>query len=88
MTAFANGALFALCLVAALFFWRFWRDTHERLFVYFALAFITLGVQWAIVGLELAPLRPRHEFYLFRLVAFVLIIIGIIDKNRRGRGRG
>jgi hypothetical protein len=29
--------------------------------------------------------ESRHALYLLRLAAFVLIIIGIVDKNRRER---
>jgi hypothetical protein len=36
------------------------------------------GLAFVEPGVEL-----RHTLYLFRLTAFVLILIGIIDKNRR-----
>jgi zinc transporter ZupT len=73
-------------LVAGLFFLRFWRDTSDRLFALFAGAMWILSLNWAI----LAALHPgeesRHYVYMIRLVAFVLIIAAVVDKNRADRG--
>jgi len=72
-------------LVAAVFFLRFWRATRERLFIFFALAFLGLGATW--VGLAIinhpADEAQQEYAYILRLLAFVILIIGIIDKNRR-----
>ena len=51
------GALAMASAVAGLFFLRFWRETRDRLFAMFALAFWVLGVNW--LGLALAR-RPRR----------------------------
>ncbi len=82
---FVRGALWLACWVASLFFWRYWRATRDRLFVFFSLAFLVLGLHWLAVGLALLPDAPRHEVYLLRLVAFLLIAVGIVDKNRRAK---
>jgi hypothetical protein len=68
-----------------LFFLRYWRTTRDPLFLYFAVAFVTLGAQWGWTGLDLTPTLPRHQSYLLRLVAFGLILMGVIQKNRRDR---
>ena len=77
------GALSMACVMSALFFLRYWKSTHERLFAFFAIAFGVMGLNW----LSLAFIDPgeelRHILYLLRLLAFVLIIVGIVDKNRR-----
>ena len=78
------GALAMSCWVAGVFFLRFWRDSRDRLFVFFFLAFWTLGLNWLGLMLYEAP-ETRHFVYALRLVAFSLIMIGVIDKNRRGR---
>jgi hypothetical protein len=39
----AMGALAMAFAVAGLFFLRFWRDTKDRLFAFFALAFFALA---------------------------------------------
>jgi hypothetical protein len=86
ITLFLLGAVVMGCLVAGLFFIRFWRKTHDRLFMIFALAFWILGFNWLLLSLT----NPEREsqralFYILRLVAFILIIYAIIDKNRATR---
>lgn len=76
------GTLF---VVAALFFARFYRDTSDRLFVFFGLAFFTLGAQYWLLALLSVPDEAKHWLYLVRLVAFLLIVVAIADKNQRSR---
>jgi hypothetical protein len=80
---FIWGLLSMETAVAALFFLRSWRVTADRLFLFFALAFFAMMLNW--VGLSRVDVSHEliHYVYIFRLVAFVLIIVGIIDKNRR-----
>lgn len=77
-----NGALMAACFVAALIFLRSWRRTTDRLFVYFAAAFAVMGLERLILGVINVPETGTPTVYLLRLTAFVLILIGIVDKNR------
>jgi len=75
-------------LVAALFFLKFWRNRRDRLFAWFAAAFTILACQRLALGV-LNPQNANHfeedhpGFYVIRLCAFVLILIAIMDKNRR-----
>lgn len=76
-------------LVAGLFFLRFWRDTGDRLFLFFAISFLVEGVNRAALGLSADPNEGRPFFYFVRLLSFLLILIGIVQKNlekRRGSG--
>lgn len=86
LSLMAAGAIVAAQLVAALFFLRFWRETRDRLFLFFAAAFLILGVN----RVGLAGSAQHHEgdlvFYVVRLASFVLILIAIVDKNRKARG--
>ncbi len=76
------GALAMASWVAGLFFLRFWRVSRDRLFLFFGAAFWVFAANW--VGLAIYPSEEtRHYVYVIRLVAFVLILVGIIDKNRR-----
>ena len=78
---FLSGAVVMACAVAGMFFLRFWRKTHDRFFAIFAAAFWTLGGNW--LALAIAREDEVHTgLYLVRLAAFVLILIGIWDKNR------
>jgi hypothetical protein len=80
---FLFGALTVLSLTAGLFFLRYWRSTSDRFFAFFAIAFWALGANWALmVGRDPAD-EYLPYFYLLRLVAFLLIALAIIDKNRR-----
>jgi hypothetical protein len=83
---FLYGALATTGLVAALFFLRFFRLTGDRLFVFFALAFATLSAHWTVLALAEPGVETRHYHYVARLAAFGLILVGVLDKNRRGRG--
>ena len=78
---FISGALAMGYAMASLCFTRFWRQSGERLFAWFACAFALLAVQRVAVSVE----HPHEWFYLLRLAAFVLIILGIADKNRAAR---
>ena len=85
------GAIAMASWVAGLFFLRFWRDTHDRLFFIFAIAFWLLGLtRLALVVLHGEKLLHSEEHsyvYWVRLIAFVLILLAIIDKNRPRAGR-
>jgi hypothetical protein len=66
-----------------LHFLRFWRETRDRLFAFFAAAFWILGFNWLGLALTNPAEEARTYFYVLRLVAFLLIIGAVLDKNRR-----
>lgn len=79
------GAISAGSALAALFFFRFWVQTRDRFFLYFAASF---GIESLNrVALALVPHASEHEplFYLIRLVAYGLILAAIWQKNRGAR---
>jgi hypothetical protein len=78
-----NGALSAGFLVAAVHFIRFWCQSRDRLFVYFAAAFVLLGLNAFALGLSTPQGDLRVVIYGLRLGAFVVILYAIYDKNRR-----
>jgi hypothetical protein len=82
MKLFLWGAAALGCAAVGLFFLRFWRETRDRFFVIFALAFWVLAADWLALAVVNPPSESRHYFYILRLVAFVAIIAAIIDKNR------
>jgi hypothetical protein len=84
MMLFLHGATFMGCIVAAVYFLRFWRDTRDRLFVLFAVAFAVLAMNRAALALTHPTAESTPYFYLARLAAFLLIAFAVIDKNRRG----
>jgi hypothetical protein len=76
------GALAAGLLVVALHFARFWTASRDRLFLFFAAAFCLLGINAMALGVS----DPQGDFrlvvYGIRLIAFVVILYAIYDKNR------
>jgi hypothetical protein len=80
---FLHGATAMNCAVIGLCFLRFWRQSRERLFYWFACAFLILGIERATLGLTPFATEWREYVYLLRLLAFGLIIYGIVEKNRR-----
>jgi len=76
------GAIAMACFTASLFFLRFWKETKDRFFLFFALSFFFEGVGRTLLGLEHYSSEQEPFFYLFRLLAFIIILIAIIDKNR------
>ena len=69
------------CVMAGLFFLRFWRKTRDRLFAIFAVAFWALASERVV--LEIVSVNEfRPYVYGIRLFAFGLIILAIVDKNR------
>jgi predicted permease len=77
------GALTLGCLVSSLFFLRFWRQTRDRLFALFSAAFAILAINWIPLPFVPAVYESRELFYLLRLVAFLIILVAIVDKNRK-----
>ena len=79
---FLLGALVMGCFIAGLFFLRFWRKTRDRLFVIFSIAFVLLAANWLLVAVLRVDEDKKALFYVLRLLAFIAIIVGIVDKNR------
>jgi hypothetical protein len=85
-TIFVSGMLAAGYLVAGLYFMRFWRQTGDRLFAFFASAFALLFAQRIALTLASDLVTDTAWYYAVRLLAFGLIIVAIVDKNRSTRG--
>jgi hypothetical protein len=84
MVAVIMGALAMAFAVAGLFFLRFWRDTKDRLFGFFALAFFVLAGGRLTVALYY-PHAHGDYVYWVRFLAFALILLAILDKNRSSK---
>ena len=87
LNTFLLGVLTMCAVSIGLFFVRFWRASGDRLFLAFAVSFMLLGTSWAAVA-AMPPGRQSSaetwwQVYLLRLAAYVVLIGGIWDKNRR-----
>jgi hypothetical protein len=65
-----------------LFFFRFWRDSRDRLFAYFGTAFWLLSLSWMLLAFIGAVPESQPYIYGVRSIAFVLLIVAMIQKNR------
>ncbi len=75
------GVIATTSITAAVFFLRFWRRTHDSLFLAFAVAFLIEGVN-RIAVLEVdRPNEGSPWTYVVRLIAFLIILAGILNKN-------
>lgn len=87
MTDFMTGAIAMASFVAGLVFLRFFGRTRDRIFLFFVASF---WLDAAGRALEVALREPDdggYVVYAIRVVAYVLIIVGIVDKNRTRRMR-
>ena len=83
MVSFIQGAVAMGCIVAGVFFLRFWQQSRDRLFLRFAAAFWTLAFSYVLLGTMSFPSEWRVSVFVVRLLAFCLILYGIFEKNRR-----
>jgi peptidoglycan/LPS O-acetylase OafA/YrhL len=80
-----TGAVTALYVVACLFFLKFWKQSRDRLFAFFALAFFILAMQRVALAVTTQTNENTIFLYSIRLIAFLLILAAIIDKNRSNK---
>jgi hypothetical protein len=83
VSAFLYGALAAVAATIALGFARDWRAGGDRLLGYFAAAFAVMALNWTAIAAITPTDETRHYLFVPRLVAFGLIIAGIVGRNRR-----
>jgi hypothetical protein len=81
--AFLLGFIFAASMIAGLFFLKFWRRTGDALFLAFAAAFTIEGLNRLTFLFLDDPAEGSPIVYVVRFLAFLLILIAIIAKNRR-----
>lgn len=78
-----HGAITLACFAIGLKFLKYWRLSRDRFFIFFASAFWIFAIGWALRAfLEIGD-EHGHFAYVPRLVSFLLILVGIFDKNRR-----
>ncbi len=83
LETFLVGVIATASLASGLFFLRFWRDSGDSLFLAFGLAFFIEGLNRASVLALDHPNEGTPRIYIVRCIAFLIILAGIINKNRR-----
>lgn len=78
----ASGALTMAYAIIALFFYKFRSRSGDRLFTLFATAFLILASQRLVLTVAREWGEDSVWLYGLRLLAFMIIVYAIIDKNR------
>ena len=88
MLQFMDGYIMMAFLAAGVLFLRYWRRTRDRLFLMFSVAFVIQGFNRMLLAFWSHDGRITGEhsamIYTVRLLAFLVILWAIIDKNRQG----
>jgi hypothetical protein len=83
MSQMLMGAVAMGWFVAGLFFFRFWRHTRDRFFLWFALSFWLEAANRVALGTITGAGEDNPVFYGVRVVGYGLILLAIWQKNRR-----
>ncbi|HSH95030.1 MAG TPA: DUF5985 family protein [Roseimicrobium sp.] len=83
MEQFLTGGIAVASAVVGLYFFRFWRRTGDRFFLYFSASFWIESLHRSALGLfgDIAESNPLT--YLARVLAYGLILLAILHKNWR-----
>lgn len=81
MMNYLAGLITAGDLVAALFFFRFWKRTEDVLFLVFGISFILFAASQTALLFTESLREDRTWIYMLRLIGFALILGSIVWKN-------
>jgi hypothetical protein len=76
------GALSMGLFTASVFFLRFWTRTRDSFFLLFSVSFFIEAASRIALACIVASDESEPLFYLPRLVAFALIVLAVVQKNR------
>jgi len=85
MEQMLTGAIAVGWLIAGLFFFRFWRHTRDRFFLWFALSFWIEAGNRVALGVWAGATEHTPTLYGLRVIAYGLILLAIWQKNRPRR---
>lgn len=79
---FLLGVIVTSSLTAGAFFLKFWKQTHDLLFLGFGAAFLIEGLNRAAFLFVEQPNEGNPVIYTIRLFSYLVILAAIINKNR------
>jgi hypothetical protein len=92
--AFLLGVIATAFFTTAMFFFVYWRRSHDVLFLSFAIAFAMEAFSDASLLGSAHPNAASRWYYFVRLLSFLIILAGILKKNfgpserKRSSGKG
>lgn len=92
-TLFLSGIAMATFCASGIFFLKLWKASHDRFFMFFAVGcwllslerVVSLFVHGAFNPANITEIETSSWVYLMRLLAFVMILIAILEKNRKAK---
>lgn len=88
MIYFLYGGVAIASFVIGLLFFKYFRKTGDQLLMQFGIAFWLLGAERIFLTITPQESESRSFVFLLRLSAFLLIIVGIMWKNRKSTPEG
>jgi hypothetical protein len=93
LAEFLSGASMVSFAACGIFFMKFWRASNDRFFLFFGCAVWLLGAERVVLLAtrefsnipQEGLIEATSWVYLIRLFAFALILIAIVEKNRKSR---
>lgn len=86
---FLSGITVVTFLASGVFFLKFYRASRDPFYLFFCLACWLLSIERIAILMVIGPAKTSGEtspwVYLIRLIAFLLIMIAIVNKNRNQR---
>jgi hypothetical protein len=92
-TIFLSGFAMATFWASGVFFLKFWKASHDKFFIYFATTcwllaterLVSLFVHGAFEDISQVEMDNSSWVYCIRLLAFIMILIAIFEKNRAAK---
>jgi uncharacterized membrane protein HdeD (DUF308 family) len=81
IAAFFLGVIATASAISALFFFRFWRDSRDTLFLAFGAFFAVEAISRTTLVFFDHPNEGSPSIYAVRLLALLLILAAILKKN-------
>jgi hypothetical protein len=79
--SFLLGVIATSSFTAGMFFLKFWKQTHDSLFLAFGAAFLIEALNRCAILFVDKPSEGSPATYIVRLFAFLLILGAILRKN-------
>ncbi|HWF40413.1 MAG TPA: DUF5985 family protein [Candidatus Acidoferrales bacterium] len=87
LAPFLLGVIAMASLISAVFFVKFWRGTHDLLFLAFAAFFLIEAGNRVALSFFAKPNEGSPWVYILRLLGLLLILAAILHKNYGGSRR-
>jgi hypothetical protein len=90
--SYLAGIATATFFASSLYFFKFWRASRDSFFYWFAIASALLGAERVLLlwllphnGIEQRPPEAQAWVYIARMLAYILLMWAVIQRNRAGR---